>query len=719
MKLTIFSILFLISTVIFSQTVFVPNSGNINTTPNGHTLVKVNRSANVLYVSFDKYYTGNNSEYPTNYPGTEYYVSSSTGSDSNNGLTKATPFATISKINALSTAGEFGGGDAILFQSTGGWEETLTISNSGTATNPLTIGAYGINTSKPKIYGSKVITGWTQRKAGIPIYATKYSTADITQLFIDGDKMKVARYPNIGYHLITTVVSTSQITMSGMASEGADFYLNAKVLVRPLAFSTDIRTVAISTGNTLTLNSAVTGIETGEGIVLINKLSFLDEAGEWFYDTATDSLYLWKYDSSPVTDTEVRGSILTNGVYMSSKNYVTVKDLDILQQKSNGVFITGVCSNIKIQDNTITGPESYGISAENTSTGGTRLEYSGNTISDCNAGGIYAYRNDTSIVRDNVVTDIGLFERLGILGTTVFDRGFGIYINGRGNQITYNRLDSIGYHGIYWNSYTGYYGASTISYNLVKNSGVLKSDVGGIYTGGNSTSGSVISYNIVDGCLGIKTGSKDSRNFGQGIYLDEPATTITAEYNTLINNSDGGINLHDGTSHTIRRNTIYNNRQSFIMNDTVNSAVSSITYNLAITGATTDYEPRQLATNYYNDYNMDTWNYNTYVNGYASDLVFKVVTPFGYNAFAAWQTYTGGEAGSTYIGTDLAVGEEQRVVYNTNKTATTFYLNGATANDENGTSITTSFVLQPFTSKYVRGTYLTNIVDHVETFYTD
>ena len=77
--------------------------------------------------------------------GTKYYVSSSTGSDSNTGRSTSSPFKTISKVNELGLKS----GDAVLFKRGDTFRTASTIS----MVSGVTYSAYGSG-AKPKIYGS-------------------------------------------------------------------------------------------------------------------------------------------------------------------------------------------------------------------------------------------------------------------------------------------------------------------------------------------------------------------------------------------------------------------------------------------------------------------------------------------------------------------------------------------------------------------------------------
>jgi hypothetical protein len=70
---------------------------------------------------------------------TTYYVSSSAGSDSNNGTSAGTAWQTVAKVNAQTLLP----GDSVLFRRGDVWNESLVPSASGAAGNPITFDAYG------------------------------------------------------------------------------------------------------------------------------------------------------------------------------------------------------------------------------------------------------------------------------------------------------------------------------------------------------------------------------------------------------------------------------------------------------------------------------------------------------------------------------------------------------------------------------------------------
>lgn len=92
---------------------------------------------------------------------TNYYFST-TGNDSNTGLSTSQAWQTISKVN--SSMGTFAAGDSILFKRGDTWSGTgrgILLTKSGSAGNPIIMSAYGTG-AKPIIsYTQDVIHEWT------------------------------------------------------------------------------------------------------------------------------------------------------------------------------------------------------------------------------------------------------------------------------------------------------------------------------------------------------------------------------------------------------------------------------------------------------------------------------------------------------------------------------------------------------------------------------
>jgi len=77
---------------------------------------------------------------------TIYYISSSAGSDSSDGLSQATAWRSFTNVNALVLQP----GDTVLLKSGDAWNQELNLTGKGTPASPITLGAYGTG-NKPRI----------------------------------------------------------------------------------------------------------------------------------------------------------------------------------------------------------------------------------------------------------------------------------------------------------------------------------------------------------------------------------------------------------------------------------------------------------------------------------------------------------------------------------------------------------------------------------------
>lgn len=112
-----------------------------------------------------------------------YYVANN-GNDANDGLSAAGAWRTLDKVNAQ------GGDDhTFLFQRGDTFRGEITANGKS-----ITYGAYGTG-ERPSIRGSVVITNWTWDATHTCYVADNTNT--LRHLFVNGEIMRIARYPNV------------------------------------------------------------------------------------------------------------------------------------------------------------------------------------------------------------------------------------------------------------------------------------------------------------------------------------------------------------------------------------------------------------------------------------------------------------------------------------------------------------------------------------------
>lgn len=111
--------------------------------------------------------------------GTTYYVDVQNGSDANAGTTESNAWKTLAKVSATT----FAPGDRILLKRGQTWNEGIKMRSSGTASNLITIGAYGSG-SAPTLYGARrLTTTWTRHSGNI-----WRTNADLSIVRLSGEK---------------------------------------------------------------------------------------------------------------------------------------------------------------------------------------------------------------------------------------------------------------------------------------------------------------------------------------------------------------------------------------------------------------------------------------------------------------------------------------------------------------------------------------------------
>jgi hypothetical protein len=500
-----------------------------------------------------------------------YYVST-TGSDSNDGRTQATPFKTLAKVNSLN----LGQGDEVLFKCGDTWQgEVLEISKSGIQGMPIRYGSYPDSncTAKPVISGSKAISGWANHSGNIFVadLNTGSNTGNfpngINQLFKNESRLQFARWPNLdaglsGYSIIDSQPATNQITDNQLPSGN---WNSARAHIRSMTWFISNREVSSVNNKTLNLNTAVDcygtisspsncGNNGGWGYWLDNSLSAVDQDGEWFWDRSNNKVYL---QSNSGTPSNIEGSIILDtgtdplgGVLLGKKDFpqTEIKYVDFINFEVKNWYRNGIttpinhrfCENqhLNILNNSIKNSAQDGIrfmsfiyDGTNTGAGGcgtngwvggNEIVIRNNLIDGSNSHGIQTVAHD-SLITQNTITNTGLYKNLGIdgLGGSITDgegqyseKGAAINIrnlgsgNGSNNTVTLNTIKDSGYTGIY------VFGENNrIEKNFFKNLGLTKAEAVGVRLYGTGSRNNTINLNIMDTISGNVDGTNDQWDY--------------------------------------------------------------------------------------------------------------------------------------------------------------------------------------------------------------
>ncbi|MBI2438231.1 MAG: hypothetical protein HYV36_05400, partial [Lentisphaerae bacterium] len=220
-----------------------------------------------------------------------YYIANA-GNDAADGLNATTAWQTINRVNT-----QGGDGHAFLFKRGDTFRGEITA--NGTS---ITYGAYGTG-DLPVIKGSVVITNWTWDAAHNCYVAD--NTNSLHHLFVNGELMRIARYPNVdapdlGWLKVDSGSSKQTFYDAALGALGRpdNYWVGATVRIRSYSWLFEMRAVVSSTSTgSVTLSSDLTdtggaNISPGWGYYMDGILGELDHENEWHFDASAGKVYL-------------------------------------------------------------------------------------------------------------------------------------------------------------------------------------------------------------------------------------------------------------------------------------------------------------------------------------------------------------------------------------------------------------------------------------------
>lgn len=677
--------------------------------------------------------------------GTTYYVSSSTGLDGNDGLSAGSPFATINKVNSLALQA----GDTVLFRCGDTWRgQILRVTHSGSVGAPITYSSYPGSScpDKPIFSGAQPVSGWSVYSGSVYVadLSAQLFPSGVNQVFRDGQRLGIGRWPNIGssnggYASIDSQ-PTSLTFVDGQLPAGD--WSGAAVHIKGMRWYLLNRRVVSDSGSTLTVNSNLDCWDgcAGWGYWLDSHLSTLDQDGEWFYQSTTRKLYLFSnsnpsgflIEASVVINGESQfmgGIILGRHLYEHVSNIV-IENLEISKWFDHGITTPvnlerDENANIVIQNNLIRDVDGAGINlmtwvwnAEangngyNGWRGGRNIQILGNVIDTANRFGINSYARQ-SIIADNVIRNVGLIANLGQagMGCEITDGGGSCTEDGdgirikvdqdgtySGNQVIlqYNRLERIGYNGV---DVFGY--SNTIDRNVIAEPCYSKGDCGGLRSfGGDSMADTavrdlLITNNLILDSIGNTDGAKAefSDRFGFGLYIDHNSKNVSSSGNSILNATAAGILYQDSTG-SVQTNTLFNNASGTMWAYQVALVgaptwIASFDHNLmlakqSIAGTLETDNAAKLALSNYNGF-------------YHSSRVNHILAQGSSLSLAGWRSYSGKDADSKeWINGILANAE---IFYNDSKVNKIVELTQQYVDLDGNLVPGSTITLAPFTSR--------------------
>ena len=508
--------------------------------------------------------------------GDTYYVSSSGGSDSNNGTSDSTPWKTINKVNI----GSFNAGDSILFNKGDTWREMLIPPSSGSLGNPIIFSSYGSG-DDPKLYydiNRLSNSGWEDYAGTLDDSTTDTFTgwtnynADANDLL---EAVSDSYLGNVALKLTRTDGGVYIRRNTGSVSAGVEYTLSAYVKKGSGSDDTGVIYVYDNTNGNYLRNDSSWGA--GEALTVFNatstsytekSITFTTQAGVTSLRIQIqcsgnadvyfiDSIWIGKGASRQSYVGEISTTYdWAEIVYVSSKNYVTIDGLDIQGSRSLDtdctsdylVNVDGTSDNVIIQNCEISqGGGSIGIRSANTT---SNVTFYNNVVHNCMNTCIYG-NSDTVMIDGctvyncgNLATDTGDMGGIGSYqGNDVTIKNCEVYNIGQGDdaadfaisiidpdgyqKILHNYIHDVNHGGIQVVDQSAGMTGALIAFNIISdwgNSTANPANPGtfaGIRLGFSSGyAPNSLAYNNV-----IAYGPNTADDYdGAGIYLEDPAT---------------------------------------------------------------------------------------------------------------------------------------------------------------------------------------------------
>lgn len=477
---------------------------------------------------------------------TVYYISKQVGaSNSNNGTSMATPWATVSKLNSVTLVP----GDQVLFRRGDTWNEALVPNQSGSAGNPIIYDAYGSG-SNPVFSGFTSLTSWTV-VSGTLWSATLPAGASETMVTVNGAITSPGRFPNTGWLTMTTGGSSSFTT----SHPNPDSYNDGNVVIKKRQWMIDKQKITSITssgpsGGTINFtNTTGYPARTGWGFFFTDHPNTCDLQNEWYYQPGTPGSLFMRSSGNPSAN-NVKAAVLPTVLNINNKNYIKIQNLTFEGSTANLVEIEAGNGNQIIScDLRFAGK--LGMNANYM----INFLMSACNIYQTNYSGIDAIFGQYQKFVGNTFSYNGM--KVELCGPHN-KANHALWVNGDRNVMEYNHVYNIGYVGI---DFSGSY--DTCQYNYIHDFCQIATDGGGIYMSDEPDKfGRYIANNIVLRGLGPLEGSAyDNGAPASGfddtydIYLDEATGHVRVENNLGAYTNGGGMYFHRAANDTAVGNT--------------------------------------------------------------------------------------------------------------------------------------------------------------------
>lgn len=492
-----------------------------------------------------------------------YYVATG-GADTHPG-SMAEPFKTVQRAANLAQPG-----DTILIRA-GTYRETVVPARSGSVTAPITFAPFENETVV--ISGADLVAPRSWSLAGKATFQASVtcSLGEGNQIFVDGQMMNEARFPNTSLDVSRPVKLVAEGGSStGRRSNAVGTITNA-ALVQPDGYwvgaTLNIVLGKIWCAETVRIIASGPGWvkfkykegedyqpSAGNPFFLTGKSSLLDSPGEWFYDPAQRKLLLQIPSGDSPAQHAVEIKARRYALDLRGKSNVVVRGLKLFA----ATIVTDERSAHNLLDGLTIRYLSHFSELERWQTGlsdsGIILAGQSNVLQNSviafSAGNGIALVGSGNIVSNSVIHDVDYSGGVGA----------GINTGGgcRGAVIVHNTIYDVGHRMID----IGHLKNGLIAYNDLSHGGLQVTDFGGVYAASTDGENTRICYNQIHDTDAASNGLERPNN-SKGVYIDNGSSNYVIDHNVTWNVDRAVVlNSREGTAETNRNNLILNNTLS-------------------------------------------------------------------------------------------------------------------------------------------------------------
>ena len=399
-------------------------------------------------------------------------------------------------------------------------------------------------------------------------FGTYYiSGSFIPNVYISGEQMTLARWPDEGYVLTGTVIDpgssddplgTKPADMVGATFKYADDratrwktaddgWLYGYLSNNWSVVSVKIKSIDEKEKTITTVDSATFGVSEGNRYYAFNMLEELSTPGEWYYDRKTQIFYLYPPEGFVPGDEMIISQLDDALIEFNSCHDITLEGITVECGKGYLLDIDDNSKNILVNGCTIKNSGGRAVNMYGRNNGITNCDIY-NTNNECIGVGGGIADNESFELAANYIINCDL-HNFGQQNTAAP----GILLRGHGQIIRNNRIHAGPGQAI---SGGGFF--SKIEYNEIYDVLRETEDAGAIYNGRSSQNrGMVIANNYIHDIYSEGTESDGTI----GIYLDDYEAGVIVRDNILYNVSSP-IFGHHGSQNIIENNIIVNKTAS-------------------------------------------------------------------------------------------------------------------------------------------------------------